>query len=95
MFRLTWGRHLRDARYAKLLSDLRAIPEFDRLWESHDVEHPLVDLTIAVDSPNAGRFTYRVLNLNLTEPFQTLVIQVPVGEEAARVRDLLRRISAR
>jgi transcriptional regulator with XRE-family HTH domain len=92
MFRLTWGRHLRDERYAKLLSDLRAIPAFERLWESHDVEHPLVDLTVAVDSPNAGRFTYRVLNLNLMEPFQTLVVQVPVGEMAKRVREILRSV---
>jgi transcriptional regulator with XRE-family HTH domain len=95
MFRLTWGRHLQDPRYAKLLSDLRAIPEFERLWESHDLEHPLVDLTIAVDSPNAGRFTYRVLNLNLVEPFQTLVVQVPIGDDAARVRDKLRAITLR
>jgi transcriptional regulator with XRE-family HTH domain len=93
MFRLTWGRHLQDARYAKLLSNLRAIPEFDRLWESHDVEHPLIDLTIAVDSPNAGPFTYRVLNLNLTEPFQTLVVQVPIGDDAARIRNTLRAIT--
>jgi transcriptional regulator with XRE-family HTH domain len=95
MFRLTWGRHLRDERYAKLLSDLRAIPAFERLWESHDVEHPLVDLTIAVDSPNAGQFTYRVLNVNLMEPFQTLVVQMPIGDDAARVRDVLRRITAK
>jgi transcriptional regulator with XRE-family HTH domain len=95
MFRLTWGRHLDDARYAKLLSELRAIPEFERLWESHDIEHPLVDLSIAIDSPNAGPFTYRVLNLNLMEPFQTLVVQVPIGDEAARVREALREVSVR
>jgi transcriptional regulator with XRE-family HTH domain len=94
MFRLTWGRHLEDARYAKLLDDLRAIPAFETLWESHDIEHPLVDLVVDVDSPNAGRFTYRVLNLNHVEPFQTLVVQVPIGEGADRVRELLRSRSS-
>jgi transcriptional regulator with XRE-family HTH domain len=93
MFRLTWGRHVQDERYAALLRELRAIPAFEHLWESHDVEHPLVDLTVSVDSPNLGRFTYRVLNLNLVAPIQTLVVQVPIGDNAGDVRDRLRRLT--
>jgi transcriptional regulator with XRE-family HTH domain len=95
MFRLTWGRHVSDERYAALLDEMRAMPAFEELWASHDVEHPLVDLTVAVDSPNAGRFTYRVLNLNLVAPLQTLVVQVPVGDNAAEVRERFRQLSNR
>jgi MmyB-like transcription regulator ligand binding domain/Helix-turn-helix domain len=93
MFRLTWGRHLHDERYAALLNQLRAIPEFEELWESHDVEHPLVDLTVTVDSPHVGEFTYRVLNLNLVAPIQTLVVQVPICDNSGEVRERLRLLS--
>ncbi|HEY1975841.1 MAG TPA: helix-turn-helix transcriptional regulator [Candidatus Baltobacteraceae bacterium] len=78
MFRLSWGRNLADDRYAALLEALRTEPEFAALWDSQDVEHPMAEMSVTIDSPNSGRFTYDVLNLSYSDNYQqALIVQVP------------------
>lgn len=78
MFRLSWGRHLADDRYAALLEALRAEPGFEALWESQDVEHPMAEMSVTINSRTAGRITYDVLNLTYADDYQqALVVQVP------------------
>jgi MmyB-like transcription regulator ligand binding domain len=84
-------RFFSEARVQRIAGE--SWPELARALVGMFREHPLVDPTITVDSPHVGRFTYRVLNLNLVAPIQTLVIQVPIGDNAGEVRDRLRRLS--
>jgi hypothetical protein len=90
MFRFSWARHLADGRYRILLAALREQSEFVSRWESQDVEHPMMSSTATIDSPAVGQFTYEVLNLDYTPgEQQSLVVQVPLGESAYRVRSEL------
>jgi len=90
MFRFSWGRHLADDRYGALLAALRQYPEFVARWDAQDVEHPMVASRATIDSPAVGRFTYEVLNLDYTPgKQQSLVVQIPRGEGANRIRSAL------
>jgi hypothetical protein len=90
MFRFSWARHLADERYGVLLAALHEYPAFVSRWESQGVEHPMIASTATIDSPAVGRFTYEVLNLDYTPgEQQSLVVQIPRGASADRVRSEL------
>jgi len=90
MFRLSWARHLADDRYNALLAALKESDDFAKLWELQDVEHPMAGMTVTIESPTVGRFTYEVLNLEYpTSDQQALVLQVPRGPGANAVRSRL------
>jgi hypothetical protein len=87
--RATLARYPADPGVIGLVDELRASPDFARLWERHDV-HASPTLTKSFQHPVVGKVTVDCDSLALTDRDQHLVLySAPVGSSAAEALALL------
>ena len=81
-----------DPEYRSMCDELLSDPVFAQMWEEFDVFTPLRRLEIEVDSKAVGTFCYRTVTLDVADDDgHWIVVQVPFGDSAVRLRDILLR----
>ena len=81
---------LGDPEYRRMCDDLQSDSVFARAWKAFEVSTPLRPLEIEVDSAAIGIFRYRTVTLEVAgEDGHWIVVQVPNGECAVRLRGIL------
>lgn len=95
MLRAGKAHRLDDPAYRSLFTELRDDPVFAAAIADYDIADPKGSVRTTIDSPNVGYFTYEALTLVLPdESGHAIVVQVPDGESAIRLRAQLERTPA-
>jgi transcriptional regulator with XRE-family HTH domain len=91
MVRSGAGRRADDPVYRAIYEGLHDDAIFAAAWDAYDVAAPQGSVRTTIDSPRAGEFAYDALTLPIPDDAgHSLVVQVPDGPSAARLRRVLR-----